>query len=159
LLYRTDSRGGEVVSPLGWIILSLGALVGIFLLFIVLGFGWNAYSRYQERQNRNQARQQALYDAHNKTTLNSIRISQQQQLVKVAKQQADIRYQDAVGVRRAQDEIQSTLSPLYVQFEYIRAMEDIAKTGRNSSVIFIPTGPDGRPVVTQQMNPTNPTGK
>lgn len=136
-----------VTTPIGWAALALVALAALVILVIVLGFGWNAYNRYQQRANRNQARQQALYDAHNQSTINSIKISQTQQLVKVAEQQARIRYETAVGIRRAQDEISSTLTPLYVQFEMTDALKQIAQSGKNNTVVYIPTGDSGIPLV------------
>lgn len=145
--------GGSTYTPLRWLGLVLGGICALVLMAIVLGFGWNAYGRYQQRANRSQNRQQALYDARNVSTINSIKISQTKQLVEVAKQTAQIRFENAVGVRKAQDEISSTLTPLYVQFEMTAALQAIAKSGRNSTVIYIPTGDSGVPLVST----TNPT--
>jgi|SRR3954452_22270905 hypothetical protein len=122
----------------------------LVLLTLALGgcaAGVKAYSRYQDRADRNQARQQALYDARNQTQINEIRISQQAQLVKVAQQQAQIRFENAVGVRKAQDEISSTLTPLYVQFEMVDALKTVAASGRNNTVVYIPTGDNGVPLI------------
>lgn len=144
------------VSPVKLVVAGFLAL----LLLMILSFGGCAaeksYSRYQQRADRGQNRQQALYDANNTTKVNAIKIAQTGQLVKVAQQQADIRYENAIGVRKAQDEISSTLTPLYVQFEMVQVLEEIAKSGQNNSVIFIPTGPDGRPVAAPQINAVNP---
>ncbi len=65
----------------------------------------------------------------------------------MAKQKAEIRKQDAIGVRNAQDEIAKTLTPLYVQFEMVEALKDIAHSGNNSSVVYIPSGANGIPLV------------
>ena len=127
--------------------------VMVIAMLFAVGFGIKAYSRYQSRQDRAQNRQQALYDANNQTQINQIRISQQAQLVKVAQQQAEIRFQNAVGVRKAQDEISSTLTPLYVQFEMIDALRQIAESGKNNTVVFIPSGANGVPLVST-MDPT-----
>lgn len=121
--------------------------LGAFFALIVLAFvALPSYGRYQSRQDRSQNRRQALYDANNEVTINSIRIRTFQQKAKIAKQQADIRYITSVGVRRAQDEIAKTLTPLYVQFEMIDALRQIATSGRNSTVVYIPTGANGLPI-------------
>jgi hypothetical protein len=125
------------------------ATVGLVILtFIVLAIvGGPAYSRYQKRQDRNQNRSQALLDAKNEVTINSIRIRTFEQKVKIAHQSAAIRLQNAVGVRKAQDEISSTLTPLYVQFEMVEALKQIAVSGKNSSVVYIPSGAAGIPFI------------
>lgn len=132
--------------------LAIGFGIFVLLVLIVLGIGGctagvKAFSRYQDRADRAQARQQKIYDEKNNVEVNSIRIAQQDQLVQVAKQKAQIRYENAVGVRKAQDEISHTLTPLYVQFEMVTALEAIAQSGRNSSVIYIPTGANGIPLI------------
>lgn len=114
-----------------------GSIVGgIFVLIAGLMFAFPAYNRYQKRAT-----------ARNEITVNHIRIQQQEQRVKIAKQNANIRYQNAVGVKRAQDEIQKTLTPIYVQFEMVDALKQIAASGSNNSVVFIPSGANGIPLI------------
>lgn len=129
------------------IVLILGALIGLV-------FGFKAVSRYQSRADRNQNRTQARYDANNEVLVNAIRIRTQEQKVKIAQQDAQIRYVKSIGIKRAQDEISKTLTPLYVQFEYIDALRSIAASGRNATVVYIPVGPNGIPIV--KANPTGP---
>lgn len=162
---RYDSNGNSVapqpITPgyvAKWVAVGVAGLVVLILLLSGCDAAKQSYDRYQSRQNRNQTRQQAIYDANNKTLINKIVIAQQAQNVKVAEQQAQIRFENAVGIRKAQDEISSTLTPLYVQFEMVQTLSDIAKSGRNNSVVFIPTGPDGRPVAAPQINSLNPSG-
>lgn len=94
------------------------------------------------------ARYQARADANNSVKVSNIEIRNQQQRVQIAKQKAEIRKQDAVGVREAQDEIAKTLTPLYVAWEMTQALEHIATSGANNSVIYLPTNPaNGLPVV------------
>lgn len=129
---------------------AVGILAALLLLVLLLGgcsAGYKAFNRYQTRQDRNLARQQRILDEQNGIQVNKIRIAQQDQLVKVAQQKAAIRYQNAVGVRKAQDEISNTLTPLYVQFEMVQALQAIAQSGRNASVIYIPTGANGIPLI------------
>lgn len=117
----------------------LGIVVGLILMFKGIG------------------RSQARKDANNRVAISSIEIKNQAQRVIVAKQQADIRVQNAIGIREAQDEISKTLTPLYVQFEYAQVLDHIATSGSNNSVIYIPTGPNGVPVVQNQPVPLHTT--
>lgn len=111
-------------------------LVLAFALIFGLVFGCPAYFRYQKRAN-----------ANNNVKVSAIQIRNQEQRVKIAKQQAQIRLQTAIGIRKAQDEIQSTLTPLYVQFEMVDALKNIARSGKNNSVVYIPSGANGIPLV------------
>ena len=120
-------------------IVKVWSAVGVVILglIVVLLFALPAYNRYQKRAN-----------ARNEVTVNHIIIQQQAQNVKIAQQQADIRYQNSVGIRRAQDEIRKTLTPLYVQFEMVQALQAIATSGNNNTVIYLPTDPKtGLPIV------------
>jgi type II secretory pathway pseudopilin PulG len=113
-------------------------LVGMVVAGIVaLMFLVPTYTRYQKRAN-----------AQNQVKVSAIQIQNQEQRVQIAKQHAQIRYQNSIGIREAQDEIAKTLTPLYVQFEMTQALQAIATSGRNNSVIYIPTSPtSGLPVV------------
>ena len=105
----------------------------IVLILIGVMSGYKTWSRYQKRA-----------DAENKVKVTAIQIRNQQQRVKIAQQKAQIRFVESTGIRRAQDEIAKTLTPLYVQFELVEAL----KTGKHST-IYIPTDPaTGLPVVT-----------
>lgn len=120
----------------------VAGVLSIVALIVVLMIALPTYNRYQARAN-----------ANNRVKVTAIEIRNQAQRVKIAKQQADIRYQQSIGIKRAQDEIRKTLTPLYVQFEMTQALEAIATSGQNNSVIYIPTSPtSGLPVV-----PTNNT--
>jgi hypothetical protein len=121
-------------------LLAIGVIVGIWLMFGVAG-------RWQDRAHRNQARQQALRDSKNQVLINQVRIGYFKQELQIAKQQANIRQAKAVGIREAQDKIAKTLTPLYVQFEMVQALQQIALSGRNNSVVFIPTGANGIPLI------------
>ncbi len=111
--------------------------VGIVVLLVALMFLLPAYSRYQKRAN-----------AHNNVKVSAIQIQNQEQRVQIAKQHAQIRYQNSIGIRESQDEIAKTLTPLYVQFEMTQALQAIATSGKNNTVIYLPTSPSsGLPVV------------
>jgi len=118
---------------------ALGVVVGlvVFMVLIVgVMSGMKSWHRYQKRA-----------DANNQVTLYNIQIRQQTQRVEIAKQQAEIRKQNAVGIREAQDEIAATLTPLYVQFEMTEALKAIATSGSNNSVVYLPSGAGGIPLV------------
>jgi hypothetical protein len=119
--------------------LIIASALGVVVL-IIGGFGLVAagktFHRYQVRA-----------DAENQVRVYNIQIRQQAQRVKIAKQNAEIRRQDAIGVREAQDEIAKTLTPLYVQFEMTEALKAIATSGSNNSTVFIPAGAAGIPLI------------
>lgn len=125
-------------------------VVGFLVTTIVIGgswFGIKAMARHQKIADANNRVKTTQIEANNKTQLNRIRIAQQSQLIEVAKKDAQIRLENALGIRKAQDEIAATLTPLYVQFEMIEALKDIAHNGKNSSLVYIPSGPGGLPIV------------
>jgi hypothetical protein len=70
------------------------------------------------------------------------------------------RYQNSIGIREAQDEIAKTLTPLYVAFEMTQALQAIATSGQNNSVIYLPTNPvTGLPIVPVTNAPQPGTAK
>lgn len=114
----------------------LGVVVGVLLLGGGL-FGCTAagkeFNRYQKRA-----------DAENNVKVTAIQIHNQEQRVKIAQQKAQIRFVEATGIKRSQDEISGTLTPLYVQHEMIQALRE-----SGAATVYIPTDPSsGLPVVT-----------
>lgn len=109
-------------------------LIGLFAAVLVgIAAGTKSFNRYQKRA-----------DATNNVKVTEIQIHNQEQRVKIAQQKAEIRYVDATGIRRAQDAISQTLTPLYVQHEMIQALRESGAT-----TVYIPTDPSsGLPVVT-----------
>lgn len=118
------------------VLLIVVALVLVVLLLIGGAFGCKSYGRYQKRA-----------DANNDVKVTAIQIRNQEQRVKIAKQKAQIRFENAKGIREAQDEIAKTLTPLYVQFEMVEALKAIATSGKNNSLVYIPAGANGIPLV------------
>lgn len=108
-------------------------VIGLIML-IVLGFG--ALGRYQSRENQ-----------HNKVTNTRTEIQNQDQLIQIAIKKAEIRKQDAVGIKEAQDEISSTLTPYYLQWEAIQAQMAVAQSGKNNTIVYLPSGNMGVPLV------------
>lgn len=113
----------------------LGILLIVFLS-VGMAFGCASYNRYQKRA-----------DANNRVKVSAIEIRNQAQRVQIAKQHAQIRYQTSIGIRESQDEIAKTLTPLYVQFEMVQALMAIATSGRNNSIVYVPAGANGIPLV------------
>lgn len=116
---------------------SVWGSAALLVVALILGamMGIPAYGRYQARAN---AKNETI------TAIKQVRIAQLQ---------AQARYQTAIGLRRSQDEIRKTLTPLYVQFELVQALQAVATSGSNDTVVYLPTDPKtGLPVV-----PTNNT--
>lgn len=111
-----------------------------FLVFVAFCIGGAAgckeYNRYQKRA-----------DAKNGTLIvkQQIKTAQQQAQVNRAeieatKAEADKRYWEATGIKRAQEEINKTLTPLYVQHEAIQKLP-------GARAVYIPSGAQGIPQV------------
>lgn len=114
--------------------------VGVTLLCVVLLVagcaGSKSFSRYQKRA-----------DAKNEVTVvhTKIKVAEQQAKVNRAeieatKAEAEKRYQESIGIRRSQDEISRTLTPLYVQHEAIQKLPE-------AKAIYVPAGANGIPQV------------
>lgn len=126
---------------------AVGALALVVALIISTIWGFRAFNRTQRVADAKNVVTTSRIKANNQVELNHIRISQQAQRVKIAEQEAAVRLREAEGVKAAQDEIAKTLTPEYIQYEMTKVLADIAKSGKNSSVIYIPVGPDGLPVI------------
>lgn len=159
-MYVNTRRENDGISPVRLAVLALISLV--LLVGIIMGAiaGFKAFGRYQSTADANNRAKVAQIKANNDVKVTAIQIKNQEQRVEVAKQQAQIRFENAKGVREAQDEIAKTLTPLYVQFEMTEALKEIAKSGKNSSVVYIPSGANGVPLVSGvngQPSVTSPT--
>lgn len=98
-------------------------------------------------------RQQALWNAENEVAINAIRIRQQEQLIQVERQKADIRVAEANGIAQAQQIINATLTDRYLQHEAIKAQEKMAGSP-NTTFIYIPSGQNGIPIVGTTPDPS-----
>lgn len=119
-----------------WIVGGLTTFALVFIILLGCYAGFKAVGR-----------QQKLADARNHVKVSTIEIQNQAQRIQVTKQKAEIRRQEAIGIREAQEEIAKTLTPLYVQFEMVDALKDIATSGSNNSIVYIPAGANGIPLV------------
>lgn len=131
---------------LAWTATVLVVIALCIALIVGVITGVNAWSRGQARAN-----------ARNNVSITGIQIQNQRQYARViaahnatVTAQAQQRYLESVGIRRAQDEISRTLTPLYVQHEAIQALQAIATSGRNNTVVYVPAGQNGVPLVTAQ---------
>lgn len=125
------------------IIVSCLALILMVVVSVAGCAGCKSYERYQKRA-----------DAINKTAIvkQGIKTAQQQALVNKAQIAATIaeaqkRREEAKGLRDAQDTVQATLTPLYIQHEAIQAQKETASSGQNNTVIYVPSGSNGVPLV------------
>ncbi|MHA6764788.1 hypothetical protein [Streptacidiphilus sp. PAMC 29251] len=130
-----------------WAAAGLGILVLILAVVMAFTWGFKAFGRSQATSDANNAAHIAIIKANNQVQTTNIQISTQAQQLKVHQEQAAIRQADAVGIREAQNQISGTLTPLYVQWEMTQALVQIAQSGKNSSVIYIPAGAGGVPLV------------
>jgi hypothetical protein len=122
------------------------------VLLVGLGIGISAavqaFSRAEQRA-----------DAENDVALTRIAINRAKQQALITRAQieatqanAEKRYQEAVGIRRAQNEISSTLTGNYLQHEAIQAQKAVATSGRNNTLIYVPSGANGVPLVQDPQN-------
>jgi len=115
-------------------IMILIALVAVVLLVGVM-FALPMFGRYQTLQNEK-----------NLVQVNEIRIQQQEQLIQVEKQKAEIRIVEAGGIAESQRIINATLTDKYLQHEAIQSQEKLADSP-NHTTVYIPSGQNGLPLV------------
>jgi hypothetical protein len=146
----SSARGDTAVARrLGfW---GFGSALAIALM-VGLGVGLSAAVKAYDR-----AEQRA--DAKNGVALTHIAINRAQQQALITRAQieatqanAEKRFQEAIGIRRAQNEISSTLTANYLQHEAIQAQKAIATSGRNNTLIYVPAGENGVPLVQDPQN-------
>lgn len=118
---------------------SVASIVALVLACFLIGLVAGVISRYEKRE-----------DAKNEVTVTRTLIQKAEEEAKVntaqiaaTKAEAKKRVAESVGIKEAQVEINKTLTPLYVQHEYIQAIEK-----GHIEVTLIPTGQDGLPIVT-----------
>lgn len=137
---RPEITRTQILAIASLVVLAVAVIVGLWA-------GTKAMSRFQSRSDAANHATVARIHAQNQVTVSNIQIRNQVQRVKIAKQKAEIRLENAKGVREAQDRIAETLTDRYIQFEMVEAMKEIAKSGKNSSVIYVPAGQGGIPLI------------
>lgn len=143
----------QTIKPSTIVKLVIGVILFLIALIWGISFLSKIYGRYQARQEaenlvlvNNKTLEIAIQNANNEVLVNEIRIKQQEQLIQVEKQKAEIRVVDAEGIARAQHIINATLTDKYLQHEAIDAQKVMANSP-NHTVIYIPSGQNGIPVV------------
>lgn len=136
-----------------WIVAGLSGLT-VFIIAIWLAV--SALGRWNSLQHATNEAHIARVSAGNQAQVNQLLIASSDQQILIHQKQAQIRLADAVGIRAAQDEISKTLTPLYVQFEMVDALKAMAESGKNNTVVYIPTGANGIPLIANA-NPTQVT--
>ena len=129
-----------------WTFITCVSIVGLVVILFAAGFVYKSYSRYQKIQDTQNFVKTSQMRANNQTTLNEIQIGQTKQLIQVENQKAQIRVAEANGIAQAQAIINKSLTPLYLQHEAIQAQVRMAGSP-NHTQIYIPTGPNGIPLV------------
>lgn len=148
-ILRQTLRDDEPKQPrpewVTWLIVGTVAVVVCLVGLFVLAGAMKSYSRYQKRA-----------DAKNAITVTHTKIAiarQQAQInyaqIAATKAEAEKRYQASVGIRRAQDEIAKTLTPLYIQHEAIQKLPA-------ARAVYIPSGAQGIPAVNVVGQPETP---
>lgn len=135
----------EAISPLGVCLSAAIGLLGLILLILVITAGWKSFNRHQK-----------VSDANNHVKIVKIKIKQARQQAEVVRannhrvfEEGQQRIISAKALAESQRLIHATLTPLYVQLEAIKAQESIATSGKNNTVIYVPAGTNGTPIIAQ----------
>lgn len=143
-MFVNDNGDILVTKIIRWVV---GAILSLILFIFGLSVASGAYGRWSNIQDAKNKAQTARIDAANQAQVNQLLINSADQQIQIHQKQAQIRLADAVGIREAQDEVSKTLTPLYVQFEMVDALKTIAESGKNNTVVYIPTGANGIPLI------------
>lgn len=134
-------RAGRIVV---WV---TSVLTAVTVFIVVTWLAVSALGRWNSLQHATNEAHIARVNAANQAQVNQLLIASSDQQIQIHQKQAQIRLADAVGIRESQDEISKTLTPLYVQFEMVNALQAIAESGKNNTVVYIPTGANGIPLI------------
>ena len=129
------------VNPLTWALSIIFFIMFLVIISVGGAFGCAAYNRYQKRA-----------DANNNVKVTSIARRNAVQRVDVAKIENELKHQEAIGQRKANVEIASKLTPLFVQYEALQAMVEAAHSGA-ATIIYYPVGANGVPLVSTTNKP------
>jgi regulator of protease activity HflC (stomatin/prohibitin superfamily) len=128
-----------------WSLISLFGVTAITGAGIGLSAVVSAYSREQQRATAQNQVRLARIEAQRAQLVAQSQIA-------VARAGAQAQYQQALGIRRAQDEIKHGLTNPYLQYEAIQAQKAVATSGRNNTLIYLPSGSSGVPLVQDPQN-------
>lgn len=131
-------NGVGPIHVVKWTVAVVTVVAFVIGVLLALWFAVAAIGRYQR-----------VADAQNQVQVNSIVINQTDQLVKVEQQKAQIRIADAQGIAKAQEIINSSLTPTYLTYLAIQAQQEMA-THDHTATIYIPVGNNGVPIIATQ---------
>jgi hypothetical protein len=145
-----DPTAGEQGGPSiarRFVLWGIAAVLTVVLLVGVgvgLSAALKAYSRAEERA-----------DAENRVTLTHIGINRAKQEARITRAQIEATEADAekrVAEAVGKNEIASTLTGHYLQYEAIQAQKAVATSGRNNTLIYVPSGFNGVPLFQDPQN-------
>jgi hypothetical protein len=114
----------------------LAGLFVVFLVFMVMYVAYKPIHRYQLRA-----------DASNKVKVTDRLVRVRQAQINVERAEAKVQEQIGRGQKLQNEQIAKKLTPLFVQYAMVKALEQIATSGKNNSLVFIPVGANGIPLV------------
>jgi hypothetical protein len=146
-MYRSDEDKGKVRSSdiLGMAGVTFLAVALVVILIIGVIAGFKAFGRYQR-----------VADARNQEKVIEMEVKQTAMLVEVEKQKAAVRIEEAKGISESQRIINNTLTPNYLTYLSIQAQMNHADSP-NTTVIYIPVGENGVPIVRDSSADEAPT--
>lgn len=125
-------------------VLCVGMAIGVVMLCVLGAKGCANYERGQARK-----------DAENRVSITHIEIKRQHEYAETVnantatvEAERHQRVVKAEGIEKAQLIISKTLTPEYIQWEAIEAQKAIATSGQNNTVIYVPAGTNGTPLIT-----------
>lgn len=145
-----NTLGGTLAA-----VVVVGLIVGCVFLCIVGAKGCANYERSQARKDAENKVKIAKIEAHNRVAVTGIEIKRQHEYAETVKANTATveaeRHQRVVraeGIEKAQKIIAKTLTAPYIQWEAIEAQKAIATSGKNNTVIYVPSGTNGTPLIT-----------
>lgn len=123
---NNEVHGGRIAGAIAFLVVAI-----IFGLMA----GLPAYGRYQR-----------VADAKNQIQVNEFVAKSTEQSIQTEKQKAEIRVQEAYGIAKSQEIINSSLTGNYLQYLAIQAQEKMASSP-NHTEIYVPSGQNGIPLV------------
>jgi hypothetical protein len=127
------------------LVVVVAVIFGVVLAFML---GVPSYNRSQARKNASNAVKIAhiyIQKAHQEAEITYAQIE-------ATRAKAHKRIVEAEGIAVATKDVDRTLTPLYIEHEAVQAQEAIATSGNNNTVIYVPAGTNGTPLITQSAN-------
>jgi type II secretory pathway pseudopilin PulG len=154
---KTIRKRGATMSDgvkdfLGGTVALVVVVVVIFGVVLAFMLGIPSYNRSQARANaanRVKVTHIEIQNAHQEALITHAQIE-------ATRAKADKRIVEAEGIAVATKDVDKTLTPLYIEHEAVQAQEAIATSGNNNTIIYVPAGTNGTPLITQSANGLTP---